>query len=93
MGGFATQGLSMAEEWAPKAAAAVGAALSDVPQEFQPSPQVRRLFLFFFCVNWLKLKRVRRFQPSTLVQPAAGGCTQTWAVVVWADGGPPHSES
>lgn len=36
MRGFASQ----AEEWAPKAAAAVGSALSDVPQEFNPSPQV-----------------------------------------------------
>eukprot|EP00904_Undaria_pinnatifida_P001735 jgi/Undpi1/11562/HiC_scaffold_30.g13859.m1 len=36
---FATQGMSLAEEWAPKAAAAVGLALSDVPQEFKPSPQ------------------------------------------------------
>ncbi|CAN0400681.1 unnamed protein product [Pylaiella littoralis] len=35
MSGFAMQ----AEEWAPKAAAAVGSALSDVPQEFNPSPQ------------------------------------------------------
>lgn len=39
MGGIATQGLSLAGEWAPKAAAAVGSALSDVPQEFKPSPE------------------------------------------------------
>ncbi|CBJ25447.1 conserved unknown protein [Ectocarpus siliculosus] len=37
--GFASQGLSLAEEWGPKAASAVGSMLSDVPQEFKPSPE------------------------------------------------------
>ncbi|CAM9577609.1 unnamed protein product [Discosporangium mesarthrocarpum] len=37
--GLAARGLSLAEEWAPKVATAVGDALTDTPQEFKPSPE------------------------------------------------------
>ncbi|CAN0186459.1 unnamed protein product [Ascophyllum nodosum] len=64
--GIATQGLSMAENWAPKAVAAVGLALSEVPQEFKPSPQAT--WQLIMDSYWVRNNLVLQFKRDSIDQ-------------------------
>ncbi|CAM9554914.1 unnamed protein product, partial [Ascophyllum nodosum] len=56
----------MAENWAPKAVAAVGLALSEVREEFKPSPQV--IDQLIMDNYWVRNSLVLQFKRESIDQ-------------------------